>query len=274
MEEARMRRARFVTLGTLIATLALICAACSTGPSQDELAAANDEEWAWLEETKATLDAKRAELQELQERLAGGGEGEGEGETEGEGEALTPEELQAKIDALQQEILNLADEFGARLVAFINEQGLVYNDQGTVDMSRVTERQLAAVRMKSSEDILTAREFIDKGGDYSQAISIYEQALIFDPDNEELKAALEEAKKLQFMTEERFAKVKKGMTQDEVRAVLGQVNLRNVHDFEDGKVEGWFYRKEDGGAAGVYFRKRKGEWEVYKADFNAIKPGS
>ena len=76
------------------------------------------------------------------------------------------------------------------------------------------------------------------------------------------------------MTEERFAQVKKKMTRDEVREILGQVMLSNLREYPERGVIGWFYRKEDGGAAAVYFReKRKGDdnWVVYDTNFNAVK---
>jgi hypothetical protein len=81
------------------------------------------------------------------------------------------------------------------------------------------------------------------------------------------------------MTQERFAQVKKGMTKDEVRELLGQVMLSNLREFPPAKasdrpVEGWFYKKKDGGAAGVYFREKRkgqGDWAVYNVDFDAIK---
>ncbi|MEM1182520.1 MAG: hypothetical protein AAGM22_29505 [Acidobacteriota bacterium] len=67
------------------------------------------------------------------------------------------------------------------------------------------------------------------------------------------------------------------MTQAEVGVLLGTVNNTHVREFTEQNRIGWFYRKEDGGAAGVYFReKEKGsdDWVVEISDFDAIKPPS
>ena len=56
-----------------------------------------------------------------------------------------------------------------------------------------------------------------------------------------------------------------------MREVLGPVNLRNLKEYPDRGVTAWFYLKEAGGAAGVYFRKKGGKLTVYKADFEAVK---
>ena len=76
----------------------------------------------------------------------------------------------------------------------------------------------------------------------------------------QVRADLED---MRYVTEERFAELKKGMTPNEVRAILGPVNLRNVRDFEDGITTGWFYLKDPEvtgdakAAAGIFFRKGK-----------------
>jgi hypothetical protein len=129
--------------------------------------------------------------------------------------------------------------------------------------------------MKSDEDIALAREWIDKGGDYKRAIDIYTNALRFDPDNEALEQAMAEAEQNRYMSAERFAAAKKGMTEAEVRAVLGQVNLHNVKSFPDRKVVAWFYpTSEDGAAAAVWFREEKDGNKVYKLNFEEVKPKS
>ena len=242
------------SLAFAMAALALLLVACApSGPSEEEQkAAAAAEAWSWLQETKATIDGKRAELSQLHEQLKS---------------SDAAEELTAQITGVEGEIDALSDQFTSRLVGFINDQGITVG-------AELTEQQLGAIRMKSDEEIVVAREYIAKGGDYAKAIDIYKQALNFDPDNPALIAALENAQTQQYMTEERFAVVKKKMSKDDVRAAIGQVNLHNIKEYEDKGTVAWFYRKEDGGAAGVFFReKRKGQedWQVYSADFDAVK---
>jgi outer membrane protein assembly factor BamE (lipoprotein component of BamABCDE complex) len=135
--------------------------------------------------------------------------------------------------------------------------------------------QIAAMRMKSAEDMVIAREFIEMGGDYRKAIEIYQSALVADPDNAALKSALDRAKADRYMTEARLAAVKKGMTEAQVRAVLGTPYHRNVKEYPEKKVSAWFYpTNEANDAAGVYFNAKK---EVYEVKFDAIqasKPGA
>lgn len=134
--------------------------------------------------------------------------------------------------------------------------------------------QQGALDMYVDESMRVARQHIEEGGDYRQAIQIYQQTMNLDPDNEELKAALAEAETNRYMTEERFARVEDGMSQDEVRDLLGPVNLRNIRDYEEGERIAWFYpREQQGYAAGVFFQRNDdGGYSVYSTDFDAVTP--
>jgi outer membrane protein assembly factor BamE (lipoprotein component of BamABCDE complex) len=247
--------------------------ACDTGPSPEEQQAAeNSEAWDWLEQAKADLQAKRQDLRDLRQAAADTGE-EGseaepaEGEEGEDGEAPpSPEELEAQIKALEEEVIAKTDEFTQKLAEFINNQGLT-------EGAELTETQRKAFDLKAQEDILIAQEYIDKGGDYQRAIEIYTTTLLSDPENQLLLDAKAEAEELRYMTEERFAAVEKGMTQAEVREALGTPKTSNVREFDKG-VLGWFYPREpaEGArpAAGVYFRQKKDVFRVYEADFDAI----
>ncbi len=241
--------------------LALALVSCGpSGPSEQELA--QEAEWTWLQEAKQKLDAQRQEVVEMRAQLAEMAAG---GEEEVEGEAADVPAA-SDLQDLEMAIASQTEEFSSRLVAFLNDDPMIEGEPPT-------ERQLAALRMKSDEDIVLAQEWIEKGGDYKRAIDIYHTALRFDPDNESLKQALAEAESNRFMSEERFAQVKKGMTEDDVRSVLGQVNLHNVRDFPDRKVKAWFYPTAEGGAAAaVWFREEKGRHVVYRAKFDEVKP--
>jgi tetratricopeptide (TPR) repeat protein len=237
--------------------LALAVFAACGGEKVDEQATARDAEWTWLEETKADLDAARARAQELRDQLAAE-EPAAEGEEPAE-EAVDAEALHSELTELETEISSKSEEFIERLVNFINESGLTVDEEPG-------ERLKAAFRMKSDEDILVAQTHIEEGGDYRQAINIYQAALKFDPDYDRLQQALASAEEHRFMSEERFSAVKKGMTEEEVREALGPVNVRNRHEYPGGRV-GWFYPKSEedgGGAAGVYFDDKG---KVYKFEF-------
>ncbi|MEM7582630.1 MAG: outer membrane protein assembly factor BamE [Acidobacteriota bacterium] len=251
--------------------------------SEEELKAAKDaEEWAWIAQAKTDLDAKREEIKALHERIASGEEPSESGEepseeanatdeqdadgaegSEGEAPAAEPT-LAEQAEAMQEELNTLTQSYSDRLFQFINDQ------QIGVD-SEPTDIQRQALSFKSDEDILLAKEYIEKGGDYQRAIDIYTQSLLIDSDNEKLKAAKAEAESLRYMTEERLDQVKKGMTQEEVRALLGTPKHSNVREYDNGGV-GWFYPKEEPRtASGVFFQAKNDVLEVYNTDFNAIK---
>ncbi len=272
----------FALVNLLLACLGLL--ACQTGPSEEEVKAAKSaEDWAWLEQAKAELDGKRAEAMELQEQIAtwdpdaepaaaeAGTEAEegteGEGAESSEEAPATLDDIKAQAEAAAKEAVNLADTFSGRLIQFINDE------QIGVD-SEPTAIQRQALAMKSDEDIVLAEEYISRGGEYQRAIDIYTQALVFDPDNEKLQAAKSLAEERRYMTEERLAEVKKGMTQEEVRALLGTPKGSNVREYDNGGV-GWFFPKEvPHTASAVFFQKKKDQLVVYKTDFNAIKAES
>lgn len=233
-----------------LGAIALSCLLCGAwlpagcGRSEDpEVAApsaAADSEWAWLQATRKELDEKRR-------RLAAAGQ--------------TPDPALAK-DAERQ-----TAELNRRLLEFINATPPVAGEP-------LTELQKTALRMKSEEDALLAREHIEKGGDYQRAIEIYEDALAVDPDNLSLKTELEKARQRRYITFEAFVQVKEGMKDGEVKSLLGHPNLHNVREYSERGVVAWFYPKgENGAAAGVWFEKKGNALVVYEADFEAIQPG-
>ena len=272
-----MRFSRGLSLSCLAVLAISLFVAC--GGAEDAVDEVREAEWAVLVEAKGQLDTLRQQKAELEEQLsvalseededaAAAEEGDGEGDGEGAVEMPTPEEMQAKLTEMQDDLIENADDFMQELVAYLNADPMIEGEA-------VTERQVAALRMKSSEDMVVAEEYIDKGGDYQRAISIYENSLQVDPDNESLKAALEVAMDDRYMSEERFATAKKGMTQDEVREVLGQVNLYNIREYEDRGVTAWFYPSAEGGfAAAVWFKEnqRSGVPEAYQIKYDAVNP--
>jgi len=246
--------------------LVLAVLGCSSGPKEDPMVA----EWEALQTAKSTLDAKRQELADLKAEAAAPAVAEEGAEAEGEvadpDAAAEPVDNSAQIEALNEEVTALADAFMTQLVTFLNNDPILAEEGPT-------ERQLAAIRLKSGEDMLVAQEWIDEGGDYSRAIQILENTLQLDPDNEQLKVALAHAQEMRFMSEERFATAKKGMTEEAVRAALGTPLHYNVKTYEDKGVTAWFYQtNESGSAAAVWFRPEGDELIAYLTKYDAV-PG-
>lgn len=247
--------------------VALILVACGpSGPSKQELAL--QAEFEALQEMQAELNAKRQELADLRMEMVAAVVEEVEAETEAEEEEAIEEEvdLASQVIALEEEIAALTDEYGGRLVAALNANPMIEGEEPT-------EMQRALISMKSDEDLALAGEWIEKGGDYKRAIEIYNTALLIDPGNEKVMAALAAAEDARYMKAELFEQVKKGMTQDQVRGILGQVNLHNIREYPDRGVVAWFYpTNEAGGAAAVWFResKKSGNLEAYLIKFEAV----
>lgn len=231
-----------------IVALAALAAGCAGSKEADNAAAAEARkaEWTWLEDAKKNLDAKRQQLAGIEAQAAAGAD------------------VKAQLDQINQEVDKAEEVFGGKLAAYINADPPVVGEPMKPEV-------LAAMRMKSDEDILIAKEFIALGGDYRKAIDILNSSLQADPDNPKLKSALADAEARRFMSQERFAAVKKGMTEAEVKAALGVPLARNVKHYPDKKITAWFYPKsETGDAAGIWFNEKG---LAYQINFDAVKAG-
>ncbi len=206
-----------------------------------------------LKEMQKDLDTKRQELSKLKEELKNAPEDK-------------KEELKSRLEEKKKEVMSLAEEYGGKLVEFINSFAIAEGEEFPPEMKE-------AIRMKSKEDLIVAQQWIEEAGDWKKAIEIYQMQLEIDPDYQPLKDALEYAKKMRYMDEERFAKAKAGMTQEEIKEILGVPHYKNIREWPEKGVVGWFYPKEDGGASAVYFKfdKQKNKWVAYELKFDAVK---
>jgi hypothetical protein len=250
---------RWVALLALAGLIALAAAACHADPQPARQPArpGAEAEWAWLLAAKHRLDAERAQLAAL------GGDSAAPVPPPPPSAAVADQALSPR-DRLAREADALAQQFGRRLVAYINANP-------PVEGAPLAARQLAAIRMKSDEEIAAAHEFVARGGDYRRACEIYEAALAGDPQNPRLREELARAQAARYMSAGRFARAAPGMTADQVRAALGSPNVHDVHSFAEQGVVGWFYpRDASGAAAAVWFEKRAGQLTVYRCDWNAL----
>jgi Tfp pilus assembly protein PilF len=270
-----MLRNRWLSAGGAAALVVLVAGSLSLalvacGASEDAAKSeAESAEWQWLETTQQQLAEKRAELQQAKDQIEAGPAALQVDPASGQTAEQAFADLQAKAQALETEIDEVANGYMSRLVAFINSQEMEVG-------AAPTEQQSAALRMKSGEDLVYAMEYIDRGGDFARAEEIVQRAIEVDPSNPELQEKMTWIQSMRYVNEERFGQVSTGMTEKEVRDILGPVNSNNIRDFPNNR-KGWFYRKDpaiEGGAAGVYFEQKGGRWVVYEANYDAIAPAA
>ena len=237
---------------------------CSRGPTEEELKFAElqaqfttiQEQFDHLQEVRAELAAKRAAVSEI--------EAEDERKLSDEQKALLEDSL-AEIEALSSQEEEAFEQVEGNLAEFLN---VALND-----FPEAEETQ-KALDIYSMEAIIVAEDMVTKAGDYAKAIdhlgavgSLYDQVgLDAYPGIDEKIAWLNSWR---FITQERFDEVKKGMTKDEVKVLAGVPYYQNIQKDEKRGVETWLYRKEDGGAAAIYFKMKTGK--VYNKNYDAIK---
>jgi len=125
----------------------------------------------------------------------------------------------------------------------------------------------------AKEAIVNAEETVVKSGDYAKALDTlanaksYYEFINAEP-LPELIEKMTELDDIRYMTEERFAEIKKGMSEDEVRDIAGVVYYQNIRENPNGTVS-WLYKRRDQGVAAITFNKKG---KVYHLNFDAVKP--
>lgn len=102
---------------------------------------------------------------------------------------------------------------------------------------------------------------------YDRAIQMYESALAVDPENDEARKRIQIARDRQFVSFDRFASLRDGMTEADVAARLGTPREDWIKHLtqNDRLYSVWIYSRADGGAAAVYFENGI----VYHTNWNA-----
>jgi hypothetical protein len=124
-----------------------------------------------------------------------------------------------------------------------------------------------AVRLFSNEKVRMGDVYMSVLARYDNAVTMYQTALAIDPANPVAQERLAAAQARRFVSMESFSQIKQGMSEAQVRAVLGQpredwikqvVQRTRVYSV-------WIYPKQDGGASAVYFDAGV----VYHTNWNA-----
>ena len=123
-----------------------------------------------------------------------------------------------------------------------------------------------AARAHEDATIEYAGELYGKGR-YAEAADLYRAVLAHNSTRADARAALELALTRLSVSRPAFDKIKKGMTADEVRGLIGAPPEHWTRTMKSGgePVEAWFYRRSGSGVAGVYFSRGK----VFKTEFQS-----
>ncbi|MCM2317025.1 MAG: hypothetical protein NDJ92_17900 [Thermoanaerobaculia bacterium] len=111
-----------------------------------------------------------------------------------------------------------------------------------------------ALALYETEELAYARELVRRGR-HNAAIPYYVSILSRNPGHAEARAELETARAQASVPREKFDELRRGMTQEEVRELLGATRPGWTHTLEKGSstYETWYYRKPDGSKASVGF---------------------
>lgn len=177
-------------------------------------------------------------------------------------EAQQKQQLEEKVKAVSRELDQIFTEDQNELAAFLNK---ALND------APQAPETLEGLKIYAQDTILNARDYMNEAGDYRKAVELLETAesyfaAISATPPDELEELLKEAKRLRFITRDRFDAVKKGMTKAEVRAITGTPLALNVREQEvkGQKVTVWLFRSEEGDIASFFFNQKG---QLYSKDW-------
>jgi hypothetical protein len=258
-----MKRNRLLVACVVFVAIVGLTQGCSRGPSEEELKlAAFQEQAAAMKQAYQDLISLRAEIEAAELTVA---------ELQEIPENDLTDEQKLQIEELTARVESAAVETET---AFEGVQGMVA-DLLNVGINEYPEspETADALMIYADEAIFVADDMVVKSGDYKKAIDHlgnaegYFQAAGLSSYHP-LIAKIEQLDDWRFVTQERFDQVKKGMTKEEVVALVGQVYYRNVQESPDKGVETWLYKKREGGAAGFYFKIKN--QKVYDKNWEAV----
>jgi hypothetical protein len=106
-------------------------------------------------------------------------------------------------------------------------------------------------------------------GRYQDSVRFYRAVLAHDPGNADAQRGMADAVAHLAVSRDKLLELEKGMSQRQVAHILGKPIPGWTARVErrDSVIEAWYYRRTDGGVAGVYFRD--GELLVAEENSNA-----
>lgn len=252
----------------VVAAMVVLCGtfvACSKKPNEEEQKKAQiDQQFTTIQQTYDQLQQTRSDLSQAEQRKQ---------ELEGIPERRRTDEQKQELDQVTARIQELTstrdtafDELQSNLADFLNVALNDFpDDPQTVD----------ALRIYSEEAIVYADDAVQGAGDYKKALGRLTTAMgYYHAINAEpyppLQQKIQELEELRYITKERFDQIKNGMTKDQVKEIAGVPYYGNIREEKAKGIEMWLYPKEDGGAAGIYFKMKTGK--VYGKNFDAVKP--
>ncbi|HEX9161324.1 MAG TPA: hypothetical protein VF980_06415 [Thermoanaerobaculia bacterium] len=127
-----------------------------------------------------------------------------------------------------------------------------------------------AVTVMANEKIIIGDEYMNALSRYDKAIASYREALEIDPTNQDAVQRIAVAEQRRFVSMNAFAGVKTGMSELDVRALVGLPREDWIKQVvQNNRVYSvWIYPKADGGASAIYFDNGV----VYHTNWNAAAP--
>ena len=112
-----------------------------------------------------------------------------------------------------------------------------------------------ALHLYAMEKIRMGDEYMNVLARFDNAVTLYQSALTVEPGNTVAQQHMADAQSRRFVSMDRFAQVREGMTEEQVRKLLGQPRedwIKQVVQ-RNRAYSVWIFPKPDGGASAVYF---------------------
>jgi len=258
-----MRQPRILPCIMIVIVFTGALLGCSRGPSKaDQQTQQMKQQFGELTASEAALRSAREAVASARETVSTIEAIKARDRSDEQNQQL--EQAKASMPDLESKVDSAYEDYQTRLADFLN---LALNDFPEAPETA------QALQMYATEAIYNADDIVRKSGDYKKAIDTVQSAKgYYDAIGKEpeqmLLDKLDQLDDWRYITKERFDQVKKKMTEQEVRDVVGVPYYMNVKKDEKRGITYWLYPKREGGAAAVYFDKKD---KVYSMDFDAVK---